>query len=192
VRDRADAARRGQDADPHHPQASRGDGGHGPGHGAARRPQRRGARDQADDTGSDRTRDGRTRDEAAQSADNAAPHGGHPRRARGVAYVPEDRRIEGLVLAFTVADDFILGKQDRPPYAMNGVLDPAAILKAGGRLAVEYDVRPPNPRAIVANLSGGNQQKVVLGRELSERPKLIVVSQPTRGLDIAATEYVHE
>ena len=86
-------------------------------------------------------------------------------RARGVAYVPEDRRIEGLVLAFTVADDFILGKQDRPPYAANGiVLDPAAILKAGGRLAVEYDVRPPNPRAIVANLSGGNQQKVVLGR----------------------------
>src|SRR6267378_393453 len=113
-------------------------------------------------------------------------------RARGVAYVPEDRRLEGLVLAFTVADDFILGKQDRPPYATNGVLDPAAILTAGGRLAVEYDVRPPNPRAIVANLSGGNQQKVVLGRELSERPKLIVVSQPTRGLDIAATEYVHE
>jgi simple sugar transport system ATP-binding protein len=114
-------------------------------------------------------------------------------RARGVAYVPEDRRIEGLVLAFTVADDFILGKQDRAPYAANGiVLDPAAILKAGGRLAVEYDVRPPNPRAIVGNLSGGNQQKVVLGRELSERPKLIVVSQPTRGLDIAATEYVHE
>src|SRR5207237_4429164 len=114
-------------------------------------------------------------------------------RERGVAYVPEDRRVEGLVLAFTVADHFILGQQDRPPYAANGiVLDPAAILKAGGRLAVEYDVRPPNPRAIVANLSGGNQQKVVLGRELSERPKLIVVSQPTRGLDIAATEYVHE
>ena len=53
-------------------------------------------------------------------------------------------------------------------------------------------MRPPNPRAIVGNLSGGNQQKVVLGRELSEQPKLIVVSQPTRGLDIAATEYVHE
>jgi general nucleoside transport system ATP-binding protein len=113
-------------------------------------------------------------------------------RARGVAYVPEDRHLEGLVLAFTVADDFILGKQDRPPFAHRGVLDPATILKSGGRLAAEYDVRPPNPRAIVANLSGGNQQKVVLGRELSERPKLIVVSQPTRGLDIAATEYVHE
>ena len=113
-------------------------------------------------------------------------------RARGVAYVPEDRHLEGLVLAFTVADDFILGKQDRPPYAVHGALDPAAILRAGGRLAAEYDVRPPNPRAIVGNLSGGNQQKVVLGRELSEQPKLIVVSQPTRGLDIAATEYVHE
>jgi general nucleoside transport system ATP-binding protein len=113
-------------------------------------------------------------------------------RARGVAYVPEDRRIEGLVLAFTVADNFILGKHDHAPYARRGTLDPAAILKAGGRLAAQYDVRPPNPRAIVANLSGGNQQKVVLGRELSDQPKLIVVSQPTRGLDIAATEYVHE
>ena len=113
-------------------------------------------------------------------------------RARGVAYVPEDRHLEGLVLAFSVADDFILGKQDRAPYARTGVLDPVTILRNGGRLAAEYDVRPPNPKAIVGNLSGGNQQKVVLGRELSERPKLIVVSQPTRGLDIAATEYVHE
>ena len=113
-------------------------------------------------------------------------------RARGVAYVPEDRHLEGLVLAFTVADDFILGKQDRQPFAEHGALNPAAILRNGGRLAAEYDVRPPNPRAIAGNLSGGNQQKVVLGRELSESPKLLVVSQPTRGLDIAATEYVHE
>src|SRR5207237_614124 len=101
-------------------------------------------------------------------------------RARGVAYVPEDRHLEGLVLAFTVADDFILGKQDRPPFAEHGALNPRAILENGGRLAAEYDVRPPNPRAIVGNLSGGNQQKVVLGRELSESPKLLVVSQPTR------------
>ncbi len=113
-------------------------------------------------------------------------------RARGVAYVPEDRRIEGLVLAFTVADNFILGRQDHEPYAHRGALDPAAILRDGGRLAAEFDVRPPDPRALVGTLSGGNQQKVVLGRELSEAPKLIVISQPTRGLDIAATEYVHE
>jgi len=113
-------------------------------------------------------------------------------RSRGVAYVPEDRRTEGLVLAFTVADNFILGKQDRPPFSRHGVLDGAAIASGGERLAREFDVRPPNPRAIVGNLSGGNQQKVVLGRELSDEPKLIVVSQPTRGLDIGSTEYVWE
>ena len=113
-------------------------------------------------------------------------------RERGVAYVPEDRRAEGLVLAFTVADNFILGKQDHTPYAQNGVLRREAIARGGDRLAKEFDVRPPNAGAIVGTLSGGNQQKVVLGREISEEPKLIVISQPTRGLDIAATEYVHE
>ena len=113
-------------------------------------------------------------------------------RQRGVSYVPEDRRVEGLVLPFTVADNFILGKQDRAPYARRGVLERGAIARDGARLAAEFDVRPPNANAVVGTLSGGNQQKVVLGREISESPKLIVVSQPTRGLDIAATEYVHE
>ncbi len=113
-------------------------------------------------------------------------------RQRGVAFVPEDRRREGLVLAFTVADNFILGKQDRPPFARRGVLDDLAIRTNGDRLAKEFDVRPPNAWAIVGNLSGGNQQKVVLGREISEQPKLIVISQPTRGLDIGSTEYVWE
>ena len=113
-------------------------------------------------------------------------------RQRGVAFVPEDRRREGLVLAFTVADNFILGKQDRPPFAKRGVLDDRAIQANGDRLAKEFDVRPPNARAIVGNLSGGNQQKVVLGREISEQPALIVISQPTRGLDIGSTEYVWE
>ena len=111
-------------------------------------------------------------------------------RRRGVAYVPEDRRLEGLVLAFTVADNLILGKQDRPPYSRRAVLQPTVIAREGARVAREFDVRPPNPRAIVGNLSGGNQQKVVLGRELSEAPALIVASQPTRGLDIGSTEYV--
>jgi simple sugar transport system ATP-binding protein len=113
-------------------------------------------------------------------------------RQRGVSYVPEDRRAEGLVLAFTVADNFILGRQDRPPFSRRGVLDNDAIQRNGDTLARQFDVRPPNARAIVGNLSGGNQQKVVLGRELSEQPKLIVVSQPTRGLDIGSTEYVWE
>ena len=113
-------------------------------------------------------------------------------RERGVAYVPEDRRAEGLVLPFTVGDNFILGKQDRAPFAKRGVLQRDAIAKEGERLAKDFDVRPPNAGAIVGTLSGGNQQKVVLGREISESPKLIVISQPTRGLDIGSTEYVHE
>ena len=113
-------------------------------------------------------------------------------RQRGVAFVPEDRRREGLVLAFTIADNFILGKQDRPPFSRRGVLDNAVIRANGDRLAKEFDVRPPNAQAIVGNLSGGNQQKVVLGRELSEQPALIVVNQPTRGLDVGSTEYVWE
>ncbi len=113
-------------------------------------------------------------------------------RGRGVAYVPENRRTDGLVLAFTVADDLILGRQDRPPFARGITLDRNAIESSGDRLVRDFDVRPPNARAIAGNLSGGNQQKVVLARELSAEPKLLVVSQPTRGLDIGSTEYVHE
>ncbi len=113
-------------------------------------------------------------------------------RERGVAYVPEDRRAEGLVLPFTISDNFILGKQDERPYSRWGILDARAIRQNGERLAREFDVRAPSAAAIVGTLSGGNQQKVVLGRELSYRPSLIVASQPTRGLDVAATEYVHE
>ena len=116
----------------------------------------------------------------------------HRTRRRGVAYVPEDRRVEGLVLPFSVAENFILGKQDRAPYARRGILRADAIRREGARLATEFDVRPADPDIEVGTLSGGNQQKVVLGRELSESPKLIVANQPTRGLDIAATEYVHE
>ncbi len=113
-------------------------------------------------------------------------------RERGVAYVPEDRRAEGLVLPFTISDNFILGKQDERPYSRWGILDGRAIRQNGDRLAKQFDVRAPNAGAIVGTLSGGNQQKVVLGRELSFEPSLIVAGQPTRGLDVAATEYVHE
>lgn len=112
-------------------------------------------------------------------------------RRLGCAYVPEDRRTDGLVLAFTVADNFILGRQALAPFAFRGWLDEGTIAANGGRLAREYDVRPPDPQRLAGQLSGGNQQKVVLGRELDVHPVLFVVSQPTRGLDIAATEYVH-
>jgi simple sugar transport system ATP-binding protein len=112
-------------------------------------------------------------------------------RRLGCTYVPEDRRTDGLVLAFTVADNFILGRQSLAPFASRGWLDQRAIAANGERLAREYDVRPPDPTRFASQLSGGNQQKVVLGRELDVHPVLLVVCQPTRGLDIAATEYVH-
>jgi simple sugar transport system ATP-binding protein len=112
-------------------------------------------------------------------------------RALGCAYVPEDRQTDGLVLAFTVADNFILGRQALAPFASRGWLDARAIDANGVRLAREYDVRPPDPRRFARQLSGGNQQKVIMGRELDVHPVLFVVSQPTRGLDISATEYVH-
>ena len=112
-------------------------------------------------------------------------------RRLGAAYVPEDRRIDGLVLAFTVADNFILGREHETPFARFGVQDGAEIRRNGERLANEYDVRPPEPSRLASQLSGGNQQKVVLGRELAVQPVLLVASEPTRGLDIGATEYVH-
>jgi simple sugar transport system ATP-binding protein len=112
-------------------------------------------------------------------------------RDLGLSYVPEDRRTDGLILAFTLYDNFILGRQDDPPFSRFGVLDRRAITENGRRLATEYDVRPPDPARLASQLSGGNQQKVVLGRELSVQPVLLVASEPTRGLDIGATEYVH-
>jgi simple sugar transport system ATP-binding protein len=112
-------------------------------------------------------------------------------RRLGCAYVPEDRHTDGLVLAFTVADNFILGRQTLAPFAFRGWLDQRAITANGERLVREYDVRPPDPRRFARQLSGGNQQKVIIGRELDVHPVLFVVSQPTRGLDIAATDYVH-
>lgn len=108
-------------------------------------------------------------------------------RLLGTAYVPEDPRVDGVVLQFTVADNFILGRQDPGPFARVGVLDAAVVRGNGARLAREYDVRPLGPQRLAGTLSGGNQQKVVLGPELSAQPVLLVASEPTRGLDIAGT-----
>jgi ABC-type uncharacterized transport system ATPase subunit len=112
-------------------------------------------------------------------------------RDLGCAYVPEDRRLDGLCLDFTVADNFILGRQADPPFARFGVLSGSVIRGYGERLTGEYDVRPADPSRLAGTLSGGNQQKVILGRELAVHPVLLIASQPTRGLDVAATEYVH-
>jgi simple sugar transport system ATP-binding protein len=119
-----------------------------------------------------------------------------PRPARvresGVAYVPEDRRERGLVLPYTVADNLILGQENSPRFSRGGVLQLGRIRQFARSLVKQYDVRPPRVDLPCGNLSGGNQQKVVVAREFSEDPALLIASQPTRGVDIGATQFVHE
>jgi simple sugar transport system ATP-binding protein len=109
----------------------------------------------------------------------------------GVGYVPEDRLHDGLVGSFTVAQNLVLDMYDRPPFAARGALDLAAIDRNAQEQVQTFDIRPADPTAAAATLSGGNQQKVVLARELSRPLRLLVVAQPTRGLDVGSMEFVH-
>ncbi len=109
----------------------------------------------------------------------------------GVSYIPEDRSVDGLVRDFTVAENLILDEYDRPPYARGPALRPAAIAAAARERIVEFDVRTPSAEAPVGTLSGGNQQKVIVARELARKVKLLVAAQPTRGVDVGSTEFIH-
>ncbi len=109
----------------------------------------------------------------------------------GIGYVPEDRQEDGLVGPFPVSDNLVLDVYDRPPYAAGIVMKPDAVRKAAAQLVEEYDVRTTSVRAPAGTLSGGNQQKVVVARELSRPNKLLLASQPTRGLDVGSIEFVH-
>jgi simple sugar transport system ATP-binding protein len=110
---------------------------------------------------------------------------------RGVGYVPEDRLHDGLVGSFTVAENCVLDIFDQPPFGNRVSLDLSAI-DANARTRVEeYDVRTQSIHDPVSTLSGGNQQKVVLARELSRPLRLLVVCQPTRGVDVGSMEFVH-
>jgi ABC-type uncharacterized transport system ATPase subunit len=118
----------------------------------------------------------------------------HARRRRGIAHVPEDRQRRGLVLDFDLAENAVLGAHDRPPAVRGpgGVwLDRAGMRLRAARLLRGFDVRPADPALTARALSGGNQQKLVLGRELSPPPRLLLAAQPTRGLDVGAVERIH-
>jgi simple sugar transport system ATP-binding protein len=117
--------------------------------------------------------------------------GTRDRLRAGIGYIPEDRQEDGLVGAFTVADNLVLDVYDRPPYASGIVMKPDAVKQAAVRLVDEYDVRTSSVLTPAGTLSGGNQQKVVVARELSRGNKLLVASQPTRGLDVGSIEFVH-
>ena len=109
----------------------------------------------------------------------------------GVAYVPEDRTEDGLVGQFSVAENLILDVYDRPPFASGINLHLPAIAKNAEERIAEFDVRTPSAALPAGSLSGGNQQKVILARELGREHKLLIASQPTRGLDVGSIEFVH-
>jgi len=111
--------------------------------------------------------------------------------AMGVGYVPEDRLHDGLVSSFSVAENLVLDLYDQAPYSKGPALDLARIRTNADERVAEYDVRTSSIDHAASTLSGGNQQKVVLARELSRPLKLLVVAQPTRGLDVGSIEFVH-
>jgi general nucleoside transport system ATP-binding protein len=109
----------------------------------------------------------------------------------GFAYVPEDRQEDGLIGDFPVADNMVLDTYDQPPFASGINLHLGAITAYATERVAEFDVRTTSVQTPVGTLSGGNQQKVILARELGHEHKLLVASQPTRGLDVGSIEFVH-
>lgn len=110
----------------------------------------------------------------------------------GIAHIPEDRHKRGLLLDSDLGENAILGVHYRAPIASAaGVISSAAIAGRVKDIIQNFDVRPPNPELSARTLSGGNQQKLVIGREYELAPKLLLVSQPTRGVDIGAIEFIH-
>ena len=109
----------------------------------------------------------------------------------GVGHIPENREKDGLVGAYSVADNLVLNRAYVAPFARRGIRDRAAVSAEAARLVREYDVRTPGINTTVASLSGGNKQKVVVARELSQGGSLLVVAQPTRGVDVGSIEFIH-
>jgi general nucleoside transport system ATP-binding protein len=117
--------------------------------------------------------------------------GADPRQERGLAYVPEDRGNKGLVLDFHLYENNTLKTYDQPPYSKWGWIFPKVMRRRAAETLRDYDVRPPDPDVRAGSLSGGNQQKAILARELSGDPGIIIASQPTRGVDVGAIEFIH-
>jgi simple sugar transport system ATP-binding protein len=109
----------------------------------------------------------------------------------GVAHIPEDRQRDGLVLSFPIYDNMVLNTYYEPPFARGPGMQFDQVHKYADRLANEFDVRTPSIALPAQNLSGGNQQKVIVAREFSRPIKLLIAAQPTRGLDVGSIEYIH-
>ncbi|MDX1437658.1 MAG: ABC transporter ATP-binding protein, partial [Anaerolineales bacterium] len=110
---------------------------------------------------------------------------------KGLAFIPEERNRDGLIPEFTVAENLILRDNDRPPVSNRGFLNFKEITRRSEALVKAFNVKTPSIDTDTKNLSGGNAQKVILARELSREPGVLIAAQPTRGVDIGATEYIH-
>jgi general nucleoside transport system ATP-binding protein len=108
-----------------------------------------------------------------------------------LGHIPEDRQRRGLVLEFTLAENLALHDYDREPLSKLGWLSPRRMIESAKKLLEEFDVRGGGPTTRAASLSGGNQQKVVVAREVGRNPRVLVAAQPTRGLDVGAIEFIH-
>jgi simple sugar transport system ATP-binding protein len=112
------------------------------------------------------------------------------RHESGLSHIPEDRHRRGLVLEYTVADNLILGAQKE--FARRGVLDGDRVMQNAVEEISSFDIRPPNPVLAARALSGGNQQKIVIAREMSRGFSVLLAAQPTRGVDVGAIEFIHQ
>ncbi|MFQ5439044.1 MAG: ABC transporter ATP-binding protein, partial [Paracoccaceae bacterium] len=118
---------------------------------------------------------------------------GQSRRRHGISHVPEDRQHLGLIMNFMAWENLCFGYHNDPKFQKNALMmDNAAIMADSVAKMQDFDVRPPNPGLLAQSFSGGNQQKIVLAREISRNPEILLVGQPTRGVDIGAIEFIHQ
>ncbi|MEH7418606.1 ABC transporter ATP-binding protein [Neobacillus drentensis] len=110
----------------------------------------------------------------------------------GVGHIPQDRHKHGLVLNFPIGENVVLQTYNKKPYSKSGVLNFKEIYKKARTLISEFDVRTPSEYTLARALSGGNQQKAIIGREIDRDPDLLIAAQPTRGLDVGAIEFIHK
>ncbi|MEM1277510.1 MAG: ABC transporter ATP-binding protein [Pseudomonadota bacterium] len=122
----------------------------------------------------------------------ADPAGPAEMRRLGLAHVPEDRHHRGLVLPFEARENAVLGYHDGPGTGTGRLINPSALTTHCGKLMEGFDVRPPDPVLRSAGFSGGNQQKLILAREIEAAPKILLIGQPTRGVDIGAIEFIND
>jgi simple sugar transport system ATP-binding protein len=118
-------------------------------------------------------------------------HGPAKRIAAGLGYIPEDRGRDGLVSEFSVAENIVLNQYKEAPYAKSGAIDAGAVRQRAADSIAEFDIRTQSPDESASSLSGGNQQKVIIAREFSRPRRFLVAAQPTRGVDVGASQFIH-